>query len=79
MFAAMPALAHEPVKVAPEAFKERLDNREVRVIEYSSTPCQKEAMHSHPAVILCVIHGGKFKPTAPDGTSKRIEYKTDDI
>jgi len=71
MFAAIPALAQDPVKAAPQAFKEILNNSEVRVLEYSSKPGQKEAMHSHPAVLLYVIQGGKLKSTAPDGTSKR--------
>jgi len=79
MFAALPALAQDPVKAAPQAFKEILNNSEVRVLEYSSKPGQKEAMHSHPAVLLYVLQGGKLKSTAPDGTSKEIEYKTGDI
>ena len=79
MFAAIPALAQDPVKAAPQAFKEILNNSEVRVLEYSSKPGEKEAMHSHPAVLLYVIQGGKLKSTTPDGTSKEIEYKTGDI
>jgi len=79
MVAALPTLAQDPVKAAPGAFKERLNNSEVRVLEYSSKPGQKEAMHSHPAVLLYVIQGGKLKSTTPDGTSKVIDYKTGDI
>ena len=79
MFAAIPALAQDPVKAAPQAFKEILNNSEVRVLEYSSKPGQKEAMHSHPAILLYVLQGGKLKSTAPDGTSKEIQYKTGDI
>jgi beta-alanine degradation protein BauB len=79
MFAAIPALAQDPVKAAPQSFKEILNNSEVRVLEFSSKPGQKEAMHSHPAVLLYVLQGGKLKSTAPDGTSKEIEYKTGDI
>ena len=78
-FATAPSLAQDPVKAAPQAFKEILNNSEVRVLEYSSKPGQKEAMHSHPAILLYVIQGGKLKSTAPDGTSKEIEYKTGDI
>jgi len=79
LFAAMPALAQDPVKAAPDAFKERLNNAQVRVLEYSSKPGQKEAMHSHPAILLYVIQGGKFKSTTADGTSKEIDYKTGDV
>ncbi len=79
LFVAMPALAQDPVKVAPQAFKVKLDNDKVRVLEYSSKPGAKEAMHSHPACLLYVIQGGKLKSTTPDGTSKEIEYKTGDV
>jgi quercetin dioxygenase-like cupin family protein len=79
VFAALPALAQDPVKAAPDAFKERLNNAHVRVLEYSSKPGQKEAMHSHPAVVLYVIQGGKLKSTAPDGTSKVIDYRAGDV
>jgi quercetin dioxygenase-like cupin family protein len=78
-FAALTALAQDPVKVAPKAFKERLNNDNVRVVEYSSKPGQKEALHSHGASVLYVIQGGKFKSTTPDGVSKEIEYKTGDV
>lgn len=76
---AQPARAQDPVKAAPGAFKERLNNSEVRVLEYSSKPGQKEAMHSHPAILLYVIQGGKLKSTSPDGTSKIIDYKAGDM
>jgi quercetin dioxygenase-like cupin family protein len=79
MFAVMPAHAQDPVKAAPQAFKEILNNSEVRVLEYSSKPGQKEAMHSHPAVLLYVLQGGKLKSTAADGTVKEVEYKAGDI
>jgi quercetin dioxygenase-like cupin family protein len=79
VFAVMPAHAQDPVKVAPQAFKEILNNSEVLVLEYSSKPGQKEAMHSHPAILLYVLQGGKLKSTTPDGASKEIEYKAGDI
>ena len=79
IFAATPALAQDPVKAAPQAFKERLNNDKVRVLEYASKPGEKEALHSHPDIVLYVIQGGKFKSTATDGTSKVIEYKTGDV
>jgi quercetin dioxygenase-like cupin family protein len=79
MIAAIPAFAQDPVKAAPQSFKERLNNDNVRVLEFSSKPGQKEAMHSHPAMVLYVIQGGTLKSTAPDGTSKEIVYKTGDV
>lgn len=79
VFAAVPALAQDPVKAAPQAFTERLNNDQVRVLEYSSKPGQKEAMHSHPAILLVVLQGGKLRSTSADGTVKEIEYKAGDV
>jgi hypothetical protein len=56
-----------------------LNKSEVRVLEHSCRPGQKEALHSQAAVILYVVQGGKLKSTAPDGTSKAIECKAGDI
>jgi beta-alanine degradation protein BauB len=78
-FTAGMASAQDPVKTAPKAFTEKLNNDKVRVLEYSSKPGDKEEMHSHNPLVLYVIQGGKLKSTAPDGTSKVIEYKTGDV
>jgi hypothetical protein len=79
MFIALPAEAQGPVQAAPHTFKERLSNSEVRVLEYSSKPGQKEAMYSHPAMMLYVIQGGKLKSTTPDGRSQEIDFKAGDV
>ena len=79
VFAAMPALAQDPLKVAPKMFKEHLNNDHVRVLEYTSKPGQKDVMHSHPDMVLYVIKGGTLRSTGPDGTSKDIVYKTGDV
>jgi quercetin dioxygenase-like cupin family protein len=49
------------------------------VLEFSSKPGQKDAMHSHPAVLIYVIQGGTLKYTMADGTSKELTYKTGDV
>ena len=69
----------DPVKVAPQAFTERLNNDKVRVLEYRSKPDDKEALHSHAGSILIVVQGGKLRSTTPDGKSKDIEYKAGDV
>ena len=77
-FATSTAKAQDPVKVASQAFKEKINNDHVRVLEYRSKPGSKEAMHSHAAAVIHVISGGRFKSTTPDGKSQEIEYKTGD-
>ena len=71
--------AQDPLKVAPNAFKERLNNAQVNVLEYMSKPGDKEPMHSHPDILIYVIQGGKLKSTTPDGKSQVVEYKTGDV
>jgi hypothetical protein len=72
-------MAQDPVKAAPQAFTEKLNNDKVRVLEYHSKPGDKEAMHSHAAAIIYIISGGKFKSTTPDGKSQEIEYKAGEV
>ena len=79
MVATAPALAQDAMKAAPQSFKERLNNDHVRVLEYSSKPGDKEAIHSHPAVLIYVIQGGKLRSTTADGKSTDIEYKAGDV
>jgi beta-alanine degradation protein BauB len=75
---AVPAAAQDPVAAAPQAFKEKLNNDQVRVMEYSSKPGDKEAMHSHGRTVLYVLSGGRNRHTFPDGKTKEVEYKAGD-
>jgi beta-alanine degradation protein BauB len=77
--AAKSVFAQDPLKVAPNAFKEKLNNAHVNVLEFMSKPGDKESMHSHPDMLIYVIHGGKLKSTTPDGKAQIIEYKTGDV
>jgi quercetin dioxygenase-like cupin family protein len=77
--AAGTALAQDPVKAAPQAFTEKLNNAQVRVLEYRSKPGQKDGLHSHMPVVLYVISGGKFKNTGSDGKTQDVTYKTGDV
>ncbi len=79
VFIAPSANAQDPVKVASQAFVEKLNNDNVRVLEYHSKPGSKEAMHTHSTSVLYVVSGGKFKSTTPDGKSQVVEYKSGDV
>lgn len=73
------ASGQDPVAAAPQAFKERLNNPKVRVLEYASRPGGKEAMHEHGPTVLYVIQGGKTRHTFPDGRTRDAEYKAGDV
>ena len=57
----------------------KIDNPRVRVFESILKPGDKEAMHSHPASIVYVIEGGKFRNHAPDGTVNEVELRSGDV
>ena len=63
----------DAVEVAGDFYKVVVENDKVRVLEYRGGPGAKTAMHSHPAVVACILNGTKFKFTSPDGQSMEIE------
>ena len=69
----------DAAKVNPKFITVKVDNPRVRVFESILKPGDKEAMHSHPASIVYVIEGGKFRNHAADGTVTDGEFKTGDV
>ena len=75
LMAVRAARAQDPVRVSPGLYKVLLENDQVRVLEFSLKPGQKEAMHSHRASVVYTLSDGKAKSTTPDGKSVIIESK----
>ena len=69
----------DPLKVNSKTIALKLENPRVRVLEATLKPGDKEATHSHPAYVIYVIAGGKFRNHAVDGTVTDGEFKTGDI
>ena len=65
--------AQDPVKVSPDHYKVIFENSEVRVLQMTMKPGEKDKMHSHPALTAYVEKGGKFKINFADGTEKEVE------
>lgn len=57
----------DPVKADPKAFKVRLNNARVRVLEFRGKPGDKFPMHSHPDYVAYTFSGGKTTYSFPDG------------
>ena len=75
-------LAHgdqDPLKVNSKTIALKLENQRVRVLEATIKPGDKENTHSHPAYVIYVIAGGKFRNHAADGTVTDGEFKTGDV
>jgi quercetin dioxygenase-like cupin family protein len=66
----------DPLVVNAKTIALKLENSRVRVLEATLKPGDKEQTHSHPAYVIYVIAGGKFRNHATDGTITDGEFKT---
>ena len=69
----------DPLIVNSKTIALKLENPRVRVLEATLKPGDKEQTHSHPAYVIYVIEGGKFRNHATDGTVSDGEFKTGDV
>ena len=69
----------DPLVVNSKTIALKLENARVRVLEATIKPGDKEKTHSHPAYVIYVIAGGKFRNYAADGTVTDGEFKTGDV
>ena len=69
----------DPLVVNSKTIALKLENPRVRVLEATLKPGDKEQTHSHPAYLIYVIEGGKFRNHATDGTVTDGEFKTGDV
>jgi quercetin dioxygenase-like cupin family protein len=67
--------AQDPVKLSPVMYKVLLENEQVRVLEFRAKPGQSEPMHSHPAMTVYELSGGRVRLTTPDGKTQIIDAK----
>jgi quercetin dioxygenase-like cupin family protein len=78
LLAAPVALAQDALKAAPDHYKVLVDNAQVRVIQNTLKPGEKDGTHTHPAGWFYVTQGGKMKVVAADGKVEMWEPKTGD-
>jgi quercetin dioxygenase-like cupin family protein len=71
--------AQDPAVVNSKTIKVKFENERVRVLEAELSPGVKEQMHSHPANLIYVVAGGKFRNYTPDGKTTEIELKTGEV
>jgi len=75
---ATPTCAQDPLAVNPKTVKLKFENDQVRVLEANLPPGVKEQVHSHPACVIYVIQGGRFRNYTADGKVTEGELKTGD-
>jgi len=71
--------SQDPAVVNAKTIALKLENSRVRVLEATLKPGDKENTHSHPAYVIYVIEGGKYRNHAADGTVTDGEFQTGDV
>src|SRR6476659_122730 len=69
----------DPLVVNSSTIALKLENSRVRVLEATIKPGDKEKTHSHPAYVIYVIQGGKYRNHAADGKVTDAEFHTGDV
>ena len=59
--------AQDPAVVNARTIKVKFENDRVRVLEAELPPGTKEQVHSHPAYVIYVLAGGRYRNYAADG------------
>jgi quercetin dioxygenase-like cupin family protein len=54
---------------SPDRFAVLLDNAQVRVVEYTLRPGERDQWHTHPPKVSYVVSGGQLRIHLADGTS----------
>ena len=71
--------AQDPAVVNAKTIKVTFENDRVRVMEAKLPPGVKEAVHSHPAYVIYVLEGGKYRNYTSDGKTSEGELKTGEV
>lgn len=74
-----PVWAQDPAVVNAKTIKVKFENERVRVLEAELPPGVKEQVHSHPAYVIYVLAGGKYRNYAADDKTTEGELKTGEV
>src|SRR5437667_12287604 len=73
------AQGQDPAVVNAKTIKVQFENDRVRVLEANLPPGVKEQVHSHPAYVVYVVAGGRYRNYAADGKITEGEFQTGDV
>ena len=79
LIALVPAYAQDPAVVNSKTIQVKFENDRVRVLEAILPQGVKEQVHSHPAYVIYVVEGGRYRNYASDGKVTEGEFKTGDV
>jgi|SRR5436309_4488872 len=73
------ASGQDPAVVNSKTIKVKFENDRVRVLEATLPPGVKEQVHSHPAYVIYVLTGGRYRNYAADGKTTEGALQTGDV
>jgi quercetin dioxygenase-like cupin family protein len=73
------AYGQDPAIVNSKTIRVRFENDRVRVLEATLPPGAKEQVHSHPANVIYVLEGGRFRNYAADGKITESTLRTGEV
>jgi quercetin dioxygenase-like cupin family protein len=73
------ARAQDPAVVNAKTIKVKFENDRVRVLEATIPPGMKEQVHSHPAYVIYILEGGKYRNYAADGKVTEGTFKDGEV
>jgi quercetin dioxygenase-like cupin family protein len=71
--------AQDPAVVNSKTIHVRFENNRVRVLEAMLPPGTKEQVHSHPAYVIYVLEGGRYRNYAADGKVTEGTFQAGDV
>jgi quercetin dioxygenase-like cupin family protein len=74
-----PAFAQDVAVVNSKTIRVRFENDRVRVLEAILPPGAREQVHSHPAYVIYVLAGGRYRNYAGDGKITEGTFQTGDV
>ena len=69
----------DPAVVNTKTIKVQFENDRVRVLEANLPPGVKEEVHSHPAYVIYVLEGGRYRNYASNGKVTEGELKAGEV
>jgi quercetin dioxygenase-like cupin family protein len=73
------ALAQDPAVVNSKTVHVKFENERVRVLEAILPPGTKEQVHSHPAYVIYVLEGGRYRNYNADGKTTEGTFQNGDV
>lgn len=76
LLAASAAQAQDAMSYGVKHLSVLAEDAKARVLRYAPAAGDKTPMHSHPAMVVYVLKGGRVRYTLPNGTVSVTEMKT---